>query len=204
MTQVRRKLLDRCWPQIRPAVFRMIREQNAPLTMNQYEAVRLWLQEDFHLGNVDRVYLDLLIKNAEAAVLYGRTSSMPVDRYITVADCEGMTALQFCRVMDHLFVHFGYQVSRQDAQWLVLTRASRPSVLVYLEVRNLVIHQVMVDKVLAMQKQRSIHKTIVVTTGRFGPDIMVPPSEHSMELWDGDRLGALLDRIHLSPVHLLD
>ncbi len=204
MTEVRRKLLDRCWPQIRPAVSRMIREQNGPLSMNQYEAVRLWLQEDFHLGTVDRVYLDLLIKNTEAAVLYGRSSSMPVDRYITVADCEGMTALQFCRVMDHLFVHFGYQVTRKGEQWLVLARAGRPGAVVYLEVRNLVIHQEVINRVLAGQKQRGSHKSIIVTTGRFGPDIMVPPSESAMELWDADRLGALLDRIHLTPAHLLD
>lgn len=202
MIQVRRKLLDRYWPQVKPAVQRILKEQKAPLTANQYEAVLLWLQQDFHIGQVDRVYLDLLIKNTEASVLYGKAPHTPETRYITVADCEDMTASQFSRVLDHLFAHFGYQVTRADDRWLMLKSAQRPPVLVFLEVRNVIVHQTVIDQVLVRQRRENFKKAIIVTVGRFGDELALPPGSE-VELWDGDRVGALLDRIQLDPVNIL-
>ncbi|PSR35676.1 MAG: hypothetical protein C7B44_12965 [Sulfobacillus thermosulfidooxidans] len=203
MVKVRRKLLEQYWPRVLPAVQRLMKQQNAPLTANQFEAVCLWLQQDFHMGQVDRAYLDLLIKNAEAEVLYGQTTRATFGRYVTVADCEDMTALQFARVIHKLFEHFGYQVDPLDESGLILRAPMRPPILVGLEVHNIVIHQPVIDHVIQRQREHNMSHAILVTVGRFGEDIVLPPGTGTIELWDGDRLGALLDRVRLDPAVLL-
>ncbi len=204
MRRMRRQLLDKYWPFIEPAVTRRLKEQKTPLTQVQIEAVGALISEQFHLAKVDRGYLDMLIKRLEARVLGYESAQSRLPRYITVSDCESMTRAQFCRVIRHLFARFGYQGQCSQEDWLVLHHSSQTRrILAWLEVQNRIIHQHDMDSLLSVMNQRRGERAIFITVGSFGADVATKCPK-AVELWDGNQLGALLDRVRLSPDSMLE
>ncbi len=208
MRRLRRQLLDQYWPHVEPAVKRLLIRQRTPLTQVQIQAVGALISERFHLGKVDGAYLEMLIKRLENHVL-GFQSATASDsgsvRYITIADCENMTATQFCRIIRQLFSRFGYEGECHEEHWLELRHGvTAQSLLVYAEVQNRIIHLNDLRFLQSLKKEKNSPRGIYVTVGSFGPEVLEASSHDGVELWDGNQLGALLDRVQLPPRSILD
>ncbi|MCL4352351.1 MAG: restriction endonuclease [Firmicutes bacterium] len=206
MRRLRRQLLDQYWPLVEPAITRLLRQQRTPLTQVQIQAVSALISERFHLGKVDGAYLEMLIKRLENRVLgYQSQKTSDAVRYITIADCEGVTAVQFCRIIRQLFSRFGYQGKCEGEHWLELSHPQlAQKLLVYAEVQNRIIHLQDLHVLQSFQKEKNAPRAIFVTVGSFGPEVLESLGKDGVELWDGNQLGALLDRVRLSPRSMLD
>jgi hypothetical protein len=207
MQRLRRQLLDQYWPFVEPAVARLLNKQRTPLTQVQIQAVGALISERYHLGKVDGAYLEMLIKRLENQVLgfHSRTYSDSF-RYITIADCESMTSTQFCRVVRKLFSRFGYDGLCREDHWLELlhTQSTR-RLLIYTEVENRIIHLKDLYRIQSRKKTNNNLHAIFVTVGSFGSEVLDAFGQGGdVELWDGNQLGALLDRVQLPPGSMLD
>ncbi len=210
MRRLRRQLLDQYWPLVEPAVTRLLTEQRTPLTQVQIQAVSTLISERFHLGKVDGAYLEMLIKRLEHQVLgfpggEKPSGSSAAVRYITIADCEGMTPRQFCRIIRQLFSQFGYQGECHEEHWLELRHTQlAKTLLIDTEVENRVIHCKDLRWLESRKKGNPNLRAIFVTVGSFGADVIDVCNQGQVELWDGNQLGALLDRVQLPPRSMLD
>ena len=101
MQNLRRQLFEKHWPQLMPQVKRHIMDQGQPLSRVQVEAFALYMEETFHLGQVDRRQLQRAADELASQVLQ-QTGWMTLD------DCAHLTPKAFERLATQLFLLSGY------------------------------------------------------------------------------------------------
>ncbi len=196
MRRVRQELFERHWPQFRPEVARIIQKQGRPLSSIQVDAIALYMAEELHLGQVDRVQLALACERLALELL--NSGGGDARAWISVDDCRTLSPRAFERVVTQVFMLSGYRPTTVHPSSLAGLRVwwfSRPeAAAIGLVARLLVPDRSILDRLMA-----ETHSFVVVTPSLIDKDLRHRVRGSRVEIIDAPGLAKLLQKYPVSP-----
>lgn len=195
MRRVRQELFERHWPQFRPEVARIIQKQGSALSSIQVDAVALYMAEELHLGQVDKVQLALACERLALELLSERRA---VDAWISVDDCRALNPRGFERVVAQVFMLSGYRstsVHPASVAGLRVWWFSRPESVPIGLIASLIVP----DSGTLKQLMAGDHSLVLVTPRLIDKQLRQRVHGTRLEIIDAPGLAKLLEKYPVSP-----